>query len=415
MLAVKTLGLSLLFLTFINQTGAINHTGTSDYKVYKLSLSTTETIKELILSDLDVWSLDRNNKEAIVLLDSESLKKYSSLSPQIDQLKTLEYIMNTTARTNKDITSKYQCYRIVEKAYSDIETLQRNNPTLIEVERIGQSWQKLNKDKGYELKVIKITNQATSDRQKPILFIDASIHAREMATAELAMRFAESLVKKYKTNSKVKNLLDNKQVHIVPFVNPDGRKVAEGIVYQRKNRNETACRLSKKRHGIDLNRNFDTTGWGEGSGSQGSRSQCSDTYRGNHSHSEPETKAIVTYLESIFTNITNPTGIYISLHSFSELILLPNVDKKDRNSAEYKKVTSIGSILSKENGYKACIGDECLYPVHGSSDQWVFETFKIPSYTFELGKNFFEKCDFFENDVLPKNMKALYKALEILD
>ncbi len=415
MLAVKALGLSLLFFTLIGHTYGQESKEDKDFKVYKLSLPTTEMTKKLIQSDVDVWSLDREKNEATALIDSESLKKYSSLSPRIDQARTNQYIQNILANTNKDITSEYQCYRIVEKAYSDVEILQRDNTTLVEVEKIGESWQKLNKDKGYDLKVIKITNQATADRKKPILFIDASIHAREMATAELAMRFAESLVSLYKTDPKIKDLLDNKQVHIVPFMNPDGRKVAEGIVYQRKNRNETACRLSKKRQGIDLNRNFDTIGWGVGSGSQGSKSQCSDTYRGKHTHSEPETKALVTYLRGIFPNTKTPTGMYISLHSFSELILLPNADKEDRGSDQYKKVTRIGQLLSKENGYKACIGDECLYAVHGSSDQWAFETFNIPSYTFELGKNFFEKCDFFEQDVLPKNLKALYKALELLD
>lgn len=408
---MKSLGLSL-FLSLITFN---NHALTE--QVYRFQLKSQDELNKLIASEVDIWSLDRDKLEAIAVVDSTQMKELISLRPAIDQKRSQKLHSHSQLHFNKESVPKYQCYRIVETTYSDLEKLANENQNLVEIENIGESWQKLNKKNGYDIKVVKITNQATNNTVKPILFIDASIHAREMVTAELATRFAESLVKNYKSDPSIKKLLDTKQVHIVPYLNPDGRKVAEGIVYQRKNMNETTCRFIKSKRGVDLNRNFETIGWGEGAGRQGSRSGCSDTYRGPHTHSEPESQTLVNYLESIFVKNPQgkPSGMYISLHSFSELVLLPNTEPNDKNSDDYKKVVRLGKELALENGYKACVGDECLYPVHGSSDQWSYETFRIPSYTFELGKNFFEECDFFEKDILPKNLKALYKALELVD
>jgi murein tripeptide amidase MpaA len=69
----------------------------------------------------------------------------------------------------------------------------------------------------------------------------AAIHAREYTTAELVTRYAEYLVTNYGVDPDVTWLLDNFEVHILPQANPDGRVIAEGGYYQRKNTNPSGA------------------------------------------------------------------------------------------------------------------------------------------------------------------------------
>ena len=74
--------------------------------------------------------------------------------------------------------------------------------------------------------MLKLTNRLVPG-PKPHVFIMAAIHARELATAEVATRFAEQLVARYGVDPDVTWLLDYNEIHILAQSNPDGRKLAE--------------------------------------------------------------------------------------------------------------------------------------------------------------------------------------------
>ena len=167
--------------------------------------------------------------------------------------------------------------------------------------------------------VLKITNSELSSK-KPILFVHSSMHAREYAPAALNLDFAKWLLNEYATNAEAQWIVDNREVHLVFHMNPDGRKIAENQVFQRKNTNQSHCAGSTV--GVDLNRNFAQT-WGvTANGSSGN--ECSEVYRGISAESEPETQAISNYIRSIFTDERGPndsdaapvtkSGLHIDLH-----------------------------------------------------------------------------------------------------
>ena len=126
-----------------------------------------------------------------------------------------------------------------------------------------------------------------SPGRSPPCSLPGAVHAREYTTAEMVTRFAEHLVETYGTDADTTWLLDHHEVHLMPIVNPDGRKHAEGGDYWRKNDNTSHC--PDDRPGVDLNRNFDFQ-WG-GAGSSGD--ECSTIYRGTAAGSEPETQAVM--------------------------------------------------------------------------------------------------------------------------
>jgi hypothetical protein len=312
----------------------------------------------------------------------------------------------------------YSCYRTVEETYSALATLAANNPTLATWSDIGNSWHKLTPggNAGYDIYALKLTNNSRPG-PKPKFLLLSAIHAREYTTAELATRFAEELIAKYNVDPDVTWLLDHYEVHLIPQANPDGRKLAEGGQLWRKNTdNDDGCRRSNY-WGTDLNRNSSFK-WNTG-GSSGNA--CNDTYRGPGAKSEPETQAIETYAAGIFPDQRGPLdtdaapatteGVFISLHSYSELVLFPWgwTTSPAPNSAQLR---TLGRKFGFFNGYQVCNGPTCLYATSGTTDDYTYGAQGVASYTFELGTAFFQSCSVFTSNIIPKNMPALYYALK---
>ncbi len=310
----------------------------------------------------------------------------------------------------------YLCYRTVEETLAAIDNLVAWYPNLAAKIDIGDSWDKTAPGgaAGYDLVVLKLTNQATPG-PKPVLFIMASMHAREYTPAELATRFAESLVTNYNLNADATWLLDYHEIHLLLQANPDGRKYAEQGLYWRKNTNQDYCSPTSSSRGADLNRNFSFE-WGCCNGS--STNQCDITYRGPSAASEPETQAIQDYVRSIFPDqrgplLTDPapadaSGIFLDLHSYSELVLWSwgFTSALPPNAAGLQ---TLGRKFAFFNNYfpQQAIG---LYPSDGTTDDFAYGELGLAAYTFELGTAFFQSCAVFESAIIPGNIPALQYA-----
>ncbi len=90
-------------------------------------------------------------------------------------------------------------------------------PNLTELVQIGQSHE------NRPVWLLIVTNRSTgSDLEKPAMWIDANIHATELAGSTTALYIAEHLLSAYGTDEQVTHLLDTSAIYIVPRVNPDG-------------------------------------------------------------------------------------------------------------------------------------------------------------------------------------------------
>lgn len=111
----------------------------------------------------------------------------------------------------------YNHYFTNEEIDSIIHTWQQEYPGLIQIEEIGRSYQ------DRPIWVMKITNQTTgSDLEKPAFYLDANIHATEIAGPTTALRVAERLLRDYASDERIRWLLDHTTYYIIPRVNPDG-------------------------------------------------------------------------------------------------------------------------------------------------------------------------------------------------
>ncbi|CAG0879287.1 unnamed protein product [Cyprideis torosa] len=134
--------------------------------------------------------------------------------------------------------------------------------------------------------------------------------------------------------------------------------------------------------GTDLNRNWDYDFGGTGT----SKTPCSSDYHGSRAFSEPETAAASQYISSLSPKPT----IYLSLHSYSQLILLPfgNTYKHPPDYDELMNIARQGEVAIQRAGggyWRSGTFSDLLYLASGESADWAKAKAGIKySYTFEL-------------------------------
>ena len=75
--------------------------------------------------------------------------------------------------------------------------------------------------------VLEITNKKTGEAAvKPGYYYDGNIHAGELTGAEVSLHYAWYLLSNYKSNERIKKLLDRRVLYIRPKFNPDGADIA---------------------------------------------------------------------------------------------------------------------------------------------------------------------------------------------
>jgi len=94
-------------------------------------------------------------------------------------------------------------------------------PRLINMETIGSSHEERS------IWLLTITNQDTGpDHEKPAVWIDANIHATELAGTTTALKLVYTLLDGHGDDEQLTNLLDTSVYYVIPRVNPDGAKLA---------------------------------------------------------------------------------------------------------------------------------------------------------------------------------------------
>ncbi len=154
--------------------------------------------------------------------------------------------------------------------------------------------------------VIKISdNVATDESNEPELLYMGLQHAREAITGASMIFFMQYLCEQYSLDTRIKNLVDNRELYIIPCFNPDGWEYnrttnPSGGGGWRKNRKPNGG----SSYGVDLNRNWGVD-WANCSApilgpaaSCGSSVTTDDTYWGTAAFSELETQAVRTFTQS---------------------------------------------------------------------------------------------------------------------
>ncbi|MDX3310160.1 M14 family zinc carboxypeptidase [Streptomyces sp. NPDC054884] len=237
----------------------------------------------------------------------------------------------------------------------------RENPGLTKVVSLGKTVN------GQDILAVKLTRDAkkSADGSRPAVLYMSNQHAREWITPEMTRRLMHYYLDHYRTDKRVKKIVDSNELWFVLSANPDGYdytfKSTDNRMWRKNLRDVNGDGAISTGDGVDLNRNF-AYKWGydnEGS----SPNPTSETYRGAKPASEPETRALDAFERRIgFT-------YGINYHSAAELLLYGvgwqvATDTPDDVAYEALAGTPDNSAVP---GYHPQVSSE-LYTTNGEAD-----------------------------------------------
>ncbi|XP_055500794.1 carboxypeptidase B2-like [Leucoraja erinacea] len=269
----------------------------------------------------------------------------------------------------RGFASYYEQYHTLQEIYLWMSQITSAYPPYIRKILIGPSAEKR---LIYVLKIFKGV-----DQPKGALWIDCGIHAREWISPAFCQWLVQHLID---TEDKmITDILNSFEIYILPVWNVDGYDYTWTTNrFWRKN-------LSKHKMGqcigTDLNRNWDA-GWG---GHGASNNPCSETYGGQYPESEPEVKAVAAFIRQRSDHIK----CYISIHSYSQMILFPysykmsrSKDHNELNQLAKKAAAALRSVYGTRYTYGNSAST--IYLSSGCSDDWAYDLGIKYSFTFEL-------------------------------
>jgi carboxypeptidase T len=271
-------------------------------------------------------------------------------------------------------TTNFGAYHTYDENAAFVDSLRLLYPEVVsEKWSIGQSVE------GREIWCFRVSDNPDMDEGEPEVLLDGMHHAREIMSAEFVILFAEHLAKNYGVDSRITWLVDNRELYLVPIVNPDGCVYNEstnpaGGGMWRKNRRDNG----DGSFGVDNNRNY-TYMW-----SGGSSDPSDPTYRGLSAGSEPETQAMMTFING------RSIRTHDSIHTYSNLLLYP-WGYDDILTVDDAAFVQLAAWMTFANGYWPGRPPDILYPVTGSTIDWAYgaqeEHAKIFSFTSEIGSS----------------------------
>uniref|UniRef100_A0A8C6R3N8 Carboxypeptidase A2, pancreatic n=1 Tax=Nannospalax galili TaxID=1026970 RepID=A0A8C6R3N8_NANGA len=220
--------------------------------------------------------------------------------------------------------------------------------------------------------------QFSTGGDKPAIWLDAGIHAREWVTQATALWTANKIVSDYGKDPSITSLLETMDIFLLPVTNPDGYAFSQTSNRMwRKTRSTLSGSLCV---GVDPNRNWDANFGGPGASSN----PCSESYHGPRANSEVEVQSIVDFIKR-----HGKVKAFITLHSYSQLLMFP-YGYKCTNPENFDELDKVGQkaaqSLKSLHGTNYQVGSICsvIYQASGGSIDWAYDFGIKYSFAFEL-------------------------------
>jgi hypothetical protein len=344
------------------QNGSQQASGSDDIHVYRADV-TAQQVPLLLAAGQDAHELGekvpgKGTASVEVQLTGEQAAK---LRKQGVDLTEHTLSAKAESRTEDAAQGVFRPYSGSGGLKEEIVRTGQQNPGLTKVVSIGRT---LN---GQDILALKMTKGAkkSKDGSKPAVLYMSNQHAREWITPEMTRRLMHYYLDHYKTDKRIRKIVDSTELWFVLSANPDGYdytfQSSDTRLWRKNLRDVNGDGVISTGDGVDLNRNF-AYKWGyddEGS----SPNPTSETYRGASPGSEPETRAI----DRLEKRIGFSYGI--NYHSAAELLLYGvgwQVATPTPDDVVYKALAGTPDN-SAIPGYRPQVSSE-LYTTNGEAD-----------------------------------------------
>lgn len=260
-------------------------------------------------------------------------------------------------------------YHTYETLVGDLRGLAQRHPNLVTLIDAGDSWEKSQRKGDRDVWALRLTSKP--NQNLPAALFTGGHHARELAPVEICWRLAKHLSEGYSSDARIRQLLDTREVWIVPMVNPDGRLAVEGgDMWWRKNRHTFARAV-----GVDLNRNYDAF-W-----EKGDDSPRKETYRGESVFSEPESQAVRSLYER------RRFAVAMDYHAYGNALIWPPGYSRDL-SPDDARFRAIAKRMTAKNRYAADTIARQFYLAYGDVASWAYLKYGTMAFGIEMGSSF---------------------------
>lgn len=379
--------LSALLVVFTAAAFGLDRTGPiMEARVFFDNVRRLDQLGELA-GELDVctWEEDDFGGWLVINTDAEQLARIQAcgLAAEVTWSDIRDKFRHVTGVDPDDRESfrDFGYYFTYWEVQDTLDRLVANFPDVCTKFSIGNSYQ------GRALWCLKISDNPGTPEDEPACFFNGATHGREPTGTHCCIAFAHHILSRYGTDSVATWLVNNREIFIVPVMNPDGYVYNSDSGGPSANWRKNRRVIQAPSVGVDLNRNYGYK-WGyDNSGSSGQPSQ--ETYRGPSRFSEPETQVARDFFASYYIRTC------MDFHTYGRYNLYPwgyaNVVPPDQ-----PVLREAVDTFRMNNNYSAGRTGQVystIYPVNGLSVDWEYSDtagkFVTYAYTCELSINDF--------------------------
>jgi len=201
---------------------------TPDLKVVSIQISQANKLGELIKKGLDI--INFKDLKVIAYINNSELKWLNDSDFKLEILYENLEDMNEELFP-PEIMLQFHSYA---EMTAELEEIVENYPEITKLYSLGSSIQ------GRTIWGLKITNNPNVEENEPEVRICGAHHGNEFMSVEIPLLLSWYLVENYESDPIIKDLIESREIWIIPMVNPDGREAST-----RYNAN-----------GVDINRDY---------------------------------------------------------------------------------------------------------------------------------------------------------------
>ncbi|MGQ9818278.1 MAG: M14 family zinc carboxypeptidase, partial [bacterium] len=204
------------------------------------------------LNKYDITIIDAGKDYAKALVDDSKIELLRNAGYRVE-------ILIEDYKAYKDEIFSRGFYHTYAQVYAVLDSFVNNYPNICHLDTIGLSIQ------GRAIWAMRVTDNPLIEEYEPEIRLAGNMHGDEHIGTEITLYFLRYLLTNYATNPQVQNLVNNREIWILPTLNPDGK-----VANTRYNAN-----------GIDLNRDYGYM-WGGSGGSPSPLSQIENQHYMQH-------------------------------------------------------------------------------------------------------------------------------------
>ncbi|MCY7361565.1 MAG: M14 family metallopeptidase, partial [Ignavibacteria bacterium] len=317
---------------------------------------------ETWLSETEIKSLSKSGINYQIIVND--WKKYYDNLPKMSPSEIQRAIENSYDANNvsHSIYGSMGGFLTYSQVTSKLDSMRLEYPGLVSVKFAIDSTIENRK-----IWTVRVSNSPNSPTGRPELWFHSLIHSREPESMAQNIYFMYWLFENYNIDPIATYILNNRELYFTLVLNPDGyvynetTNPAGGGLWRKNRRNNGGS------FGIDLNRNYGIYQYWNSVNNGSSTNPSSDTYRGTSPFSEPETKAVMK-----FVNSRNFAAI-LGCHSYGNYVIKPWAWQDPIPTPDDAKFNEYLSDMTIYNHFTTGTPFQTVgYKVRGSADDWYY-------------------------------------------